>query len=176
MRFNKTLVSALVAIALTPASPLLTRSVAAATSHDHDRWASDMNLKEQETITKSFPMTASAQKALEVDNVFGSIRVVASTTNEIQLVVTKTIQAESKEKIELAKKEVTLDMTQENNSVRLYVNGPFRCNCHDCNHGDRDSEYVVSMDFQIQVPAATDLKLNTVNEGEIKVQGVAGTY
>src|SRR5882672_942456 len=99
MRFNRTLVSVLVAITLTPASPLMTRSVAAATSHDHDRWASDMNVKEQETITKSFPMTAATQKALEVDNVFGSIRVVASTTNEVQLVVTKTIRAESKDKL-----------------------------------------------------------------------------
>src|SRR5437879_1758085 len=128
MRFNRTLVSVLVAIALTPASPLLTRSVAAA-SHDHDRWASDMDVKEQETIKKSFPMTAATQRALEVDNVFGSIQVVASSTNEVQLVVTKTIRAESKEKLELAKKEVTLEMTQENNSVRLYVNGPFRCIC-----------------------------------------------
>jgi hypothetical protein len=176
MRYNRTLVSVLVAIALTPASPLLTRSVAAETSHDHDRWSSDMNVKEQETIKKSFPMTAATQKSLEVDNVFGSIQVVASSTNEIQLVVTKTIQAESKAKIELAKKEVTLDITQDNNSVRLYVNGPFRCNCQDCNHGDRDSEYVVSMDFQIQVPVSTDLKLRTVNDGEIKVQGVAGSY
>jgi len=32
------------------------------------------------------------------------------------------------------------------------------------------------MDFQIQVPATTDLKLRTVNDGEIKVQGVAGSY
>jgi hypothetical protein len=175
MRANRTLISVLVAIALTPATPLITRS-AAAVSHDRDRWDSEMNVKEQETITKSFPMTAAAEKALEVDNVFGSINVVAGSSNEIQLVVTKSIRAESKDKLELAKKEVALDITQDKNSIRLYVNGPFRCNCQDCAHWDHDSGYVVKMDFQLQVPATTDLKLKTVNDGEIKVQGVTGTY
>jgi DUF4097 and DUF4098 domain-containing protein YvlB len=94
----------------------------------------------------------------------------------VQLVVIKTIRAESKEKLELAKKEVTLDITQNANSLRLYVNGPFRCNCQDCGNRDHDSGYSVKMDFQIQVPNATELKLNTVNEGDIKVKGVSGNY
>jgi hypothetical protein len=159
--------------------------VNAAVGHDRDR-DSDFPVTEQETVRKAFPITAAAaQKALEVDNVFGSIDVVATQGNEVQLVVTKRYRAESKEKLELAKKEVTLDISQDGNSVLLYVNGPFRCNsncscnCGRWNDGDdsrRRPGYVVKMDFQLQVPSSTDLKLSTVNDGHIKVQGVEGNY
>src|SRR5439155_19241525 len=107
-------------------------------------------------------------------NVFGSIEVVGSATGEAKLVVKKIIRAESNEKIQQAKKDVTLDITQENNSVRLYVNGPFRCQCHDCVNIDRDTGYIVNMDFQLQVPINTALRLKTINDGHIKVQNISG--
>src|SRR5713226_3987874 len=65
---------------------------------------SSQRLQETETIRKSFNLTA-AHKALEVDNVFGSIDVVGGQGDQVQLVVNKTIRAESKEKMEAAKKE-----------------------------------------------------------------------
>jgi hypothetical protein len=40
----------------------------------------------------------------EVDNIFGSIDVVGGTSDQVQLVVNKTIFAESKEKMEAARK------------------------------------------------------------------------
>src|SRR2546423_2586977 len=127
------------------------RHLASFRIHDHDR-DSELPVREEETINKTFAVNASnASRAFEIDNVFGSIEVVGSATGEAKLVVKKTIRAESNEKIQQAKKDVTLDITQENNSVRLYVNGPFRCQCHDCVNIDRDTGYVVKMDFQLQV-------------------------
>src|SRR5207253_2866328 len=127
MRPNKFLICVVVTVAMTSTSPLVTRSAAAGA---HDRWGSDMNGKDSEIIRKSFPLNGSGQKAIEIDNVFGSIEVVAGTSNEVQVVVTKTLRAENTAKLETARKEVTLDITQQDNSVRLYVNGPFRCNCN----------------------------------------------
>src|SRR5437867_9025061 len=121
-----------------------------ASSHDYER--SDLPLREEETIRKSFSI-GNAHKVLEVDNVFGSIEVVAGQSDQVQLVVTKTLRAESQSKMDAAKKEVTLDVSDEPATLKLYVNGPFRCNCSDgCNgwHGDRG--YEVKMDFQLQVP------------------------
>src|SRR5947209_2968419 len=138
---------------------------------DHER--SDYPLREQETIRKSFP----AHKALDLDNVFGSIEVVGGQSDQVQLVVTKTFRAESQAKMDAAKKEVTLDVSEEADLLKLYVNGPFRCNCNDgCNgwHGDRG--YEVKMDFQLQVPRNMDLKLRTVNSGHINVSGVSGSF
>ena len=144
--------------------------------HDHD-WDSEMPVREEETISRTFAMnTANSPRVLEIDNVFGSINVAGSTADQAQLVVKKTIRAETKEKIEQAKKDVTLDVNQQGNSVSLYVNGPFRCQCQGCVNFDRDTGYIVKMDFELQVPTNTSLKLRTVNEGHVKVQNVSGEY
>jgi hypothetical protein len=134
-------------------------------------------IEEHETIRKSFPLGA-GQRSLDVDNIWGSIRVTGSSSDQVQIVVNKSIRAESKDRLEAAKKEVSLDATQQANAVRLYVNGPFRCqcDCDSCVHEHGDLGYVVKMDFELQVPSNIDLKLRTVNEGDVKVQNVAGQY
>ncbi|HYX52144.1 MAG TPA: hypothetical protein VE783_01750 [Candidatus Limnocylindrales bacterium] len=143
---------------------------------DRDDDDSAMSLKEQETIRKTFTLSA-AHKTLEIDNVQGSIEVVASNSDQVQMVVNKTLRAESKERMEAAKKEVKLDITEQPDLLKLYVDGPFRCNCNNgCDgwHGDRG--YSVKMDFQLQVPRNLDLKLKTVNAGKVFVRGTAGNF
>jgi hypothetical protein len=144
--------------------------------HDDDF---SMPLREQETIRKSF---TGAHKLLAVDNIFGSIEVVGGQSNQVEIVVTKTLRAESKERLEAAKKEVTLDITDQPDVLKLYVNGPFRCNCDcdgGCNQGcgwHGDQGYQVKFDFQIQVPRNIDLKLRTVNSGHVNVRDVIGNF
>ncbi len=150
--------------------------VAAVGDDDSD---SSMRLQEKETIRKTFNLTA-ANKVLDVDNIFGSIEVTGSQGDQVQLVVNKTISAESKDKMEAAKKEVTLDITDQPDLLKLYVNGPFRCNCENgrdgCGgwHGDRG--YTVKMDFQLQVPRNIEVRLKTVNSGHVRVQDVTGNF
>jgi len=142
-----------------------------------DREDSDMPLKEDETIQKTFSLPASeGRRLLDVDNVNGSVEVVGTASDQVQLVVKKTIHGESKEKLEKARKEVTLDITQESGLLKFYVNGPFRCNCNDDCWSRRDNGYYVKMDFQLQVPRDLELKLKTVNNGYIQVKDVRGHY
>jgi DUF4097 and DUF4098 domain-containing protein YvlB len=152
-------------------------SVRAALRDEND---SEFPLQEEETIRKSFTLN-SGTRVLDIDNVTGSIEVVGGQADQVQLVVTKNIRAESKERMEAAKKEVTLDITEQPDLLKLYVNGPFRCNCNcdcgnDCGgwHGDRG--YRVKMDFQLQVPRTLALKLRTVNSGNISVRDVIGNF
>jgi hypothetical protein len=155
---------------------LLLPQVAAPLHASGDDDDSSMRQQEKETINKSFTLTGE-HKILEVDNVFGSIEVSGTQGNQVQLIVNKTIFAESKDRLEAAKKEVTLDITDQPDFLKLYVNGPFRCNCNDgCegNHGDRG--YRVKMDFQLQVPRNIEVKLKTVNSGHIHVQDVTGNF
>ncbi|MGB9122427.1 MAG: hypothetical protein WCE73_17555, partial [Candidatus Angelobacter sp.] len=91
---------------------------------DDDDSDSSMRLQEKETIRKTFNLTA-AHKILEIDNIFGSIEVTGGQGDQVQLVVNKTISAESKDRMEAAKKEVTLDITDQPDFLKLYVNGPF---------------------------------------------------
>src|SRR5215471_14276916 len=157
--------------------PQLSTPLRAAGDDDDD---SSMRLQEKETIRKTFNMTA-AQKVLEVDNISGSIEVTGGQGGQVQLVVNKTISAESKDRMEAAKKEVTLDITDQPDLLKLYVNGPFRCNCGNgggdgCGgwHGDRG--YTVKMDFQLQVPRNIEVRLKTVNSGHVQVQDVTGNF
>jgi hypothetical protein len=140
---------------------------------DHDI---DFPVRDHETIQKSFALPA-VHRSIEVDNVFGSIEVVGGTSDRVELTVQRSLRAESKEAMELARKEVTLDITQKDGALKLYVNGPFRCHCDDDCRGRRGHEgYVVKMDFLMHVPRDIDTKVKTVNEGRVMVRNVAGAF
>ena len=154
-------------------SVLEPESVSARGRDDDDRYLSS---RDEEKIQKSFTLPAAGHKSLEIDNVWGSIEVVADTTDKVELTVARTNQAESKEKLERAKKEVTLDVTQDEGTLKLYVNGPFRCQCDDCRHSRDDEGYRVKMDFTVHVPRDIDIKVKTVNEGRVKVSNINGSF
>lgn len=140
---------------------------------DDDRY---FGVRDEEKIQKSFTLPAAAHKSLEIDNIWGSIEVIGDTTDKVELAVNRTTSAESKDKIEKAKKEVTLDATQEEGAVKFYVNGPFRCQCDDCRHSREDDGYRVKMDFKVHVPRDIDLKVKTVNEGRVEIHDVNGSF
>jgi hypothetical protein len=136
----------------------------------------EFRVHDHETIRKSFSLPG-AHKSLEVDNVFGSIEVIGGSSDQIELVVEKNVRAETQNALELARKEVTLDITQQDGALKLYVNGPFRCHCQDDCRGSReDRAYVVKMDFQLHVPRDIDTKVKTVNEGRVVVRNVTGNF
>jgi hypothetical protein len=140
---------------------------------DHDDPA--LTVRAEEKIEKSFSLP-STHRSLEIDNVWGSIEVVGTSSDQAKLTVNKSIRAESKEKLEQARKDVTVDITQQPDALKLYVNGPFRCDCHDCNRSRDDQGYIVKMDFQLQVPRDIDIKIKTVNEGRVSVRDINGTF
>ena len=132
-------------------------------------------VKEQETIRKSFTLPA-GERSLEIDDVTGAIEVTGSQTDQVQVVINKTMRAETKEKLEQARKEVTLETSQDGSALKLWVKGP--C-CNDsccCSQSDGHSGYSVRMDFQVQVPRNIALKLKTVNGGHVQVKDVTGKY
>src|SRR5205814_10429138 len=68
-------------------------------------------------------------------------------------------------------------------TVRIYVDGPFRCQCSDGRDGWRssgsrwsDPGYRVDIDFDLKVPDGTKLRLRTVNAGSITVDKTSGDF
>src|SRR5438270_430988 len=177
---QKFFIFALMAVAGVMLLPRLGAPLRAAGDDDGEK---GMRLRESETIRKSFTLAA-AQKVLDVDNIFGSIDVTGGEGDQVQLVVNKTISAESKDRMEAAKKEVTIDITSQPDLLKLFVNGPFRCNCGNgknngnggCVNWNGDSGYIVKMDFQLQVPRNLEIKLRTVNSGHVRVRDVTGNF
>jgi hypothetical protein len=136
-------------------------------------------VQDHEVIQKSFSFAGAAHKSIEIDNIWGSIEVVGGPSQQVELVVDKTTRAESKDALALARKEVALDVTQPDGGLKLYVDGPFRCQCEDGCRGSRrrdDAGYVVKMDFVLRVPSNVDIKLKTVNEGRVVVRNVTGNF
>src|SRR5260370_984027 len=129
----------------------------------------------KETIRKTFPSAA----RLDVENVNGYVRVTGYNGSDIQLVAEKIVRAESTERLEAAKREVTLDMSQAGDTLSVYVDGPFRCHCEDNRNGineRRHRGYRVSYDFELKGPIATFLRLSTVNGGGRHVATTTGDF
>lgn len=149
-------------------------------AESHDRRDTRMTVRDQENIRKTFDLGSSAH-ALDVDNVNGSIRIVGTDSNLASLLVNKTLRAVTDRDLERARKEVTLEIKQDAGSLSLFVDGPFRCRCgeegrHSVNFRDDDRDYVVQMDFELQVPRNSDVRLSTVNSGKITVEEIRGAY
>ena len=137
--------------------------------------ASSFGEEFKETIRKTFPSAA----RIDVENVNGYVRVSGYNGSDIQLVAEKSIKAESAERLEAAKREVTLDMSQAGDTLTVYVDGPFRCHCEDNRNGIHERGhrgYRVSYDFELKVPIATFLRLSTVNGGDIRVENTTGDF
>jgi len=152
----------------TPMKTLLILACAATLAYGFEQ-------EEKETIRQNFPAAA----RLEIDNVTGFIHVTGYNGSEVQMVADKTIQAESQERLDAAKREVKLDTTQSGDTLTLYVDGPFRCHCDDRRSGIHEHShpgYRVRYDFEVKVPAATFVRLGTVNGGEVRLENTTGDF
>jgi hypothetical protein len=113
-----------------------------------------------------------------VANVFGSIDVKGYDGDEVRLVVRKTITARSESKADKAELEVTLDITVDDGTIDLYVDGPFRTRDRDGLNwgGYKRAGYKVQYDFELKIPRSCSIDLETVDDGDIRVSSVDGDY
>ena len=126
--------------------------------------------EDKETIQRSFTV-GSGSKVL-VDNISGFVHVTGYDGNKIEVDVRKEARAESNEALAQSKREVKLDIEQVGNTVKLYVDGPFR----NRGRGDDYYGYHVNYDYEIRVPRATVVDLKTINHGDIQVKGTSGDF
>jgi len=138
-----------------------------------------LNVEERETIRRALEFSRSSEtRILEVDNVNGRIRVTGYDSGNVDMVANKTIRAESQTTLEMAKQEVRLDITDNADTINIYVDQPghqrstqFSSRSNWSNHG-----YEVTFDFDVRVPRGAGIRLWTVNGGPIEVEDVAGDF
>lgn len=129
-------------------------------------------------------------RILELDGFRGNIiatgiSATATRGDAVEIVVHEKVTGRNREEIEEARRQVTVDLSQQGNRVKIYVDGPFRCNdrddresCRNCACGDRDKDRVsqrVTHDFELRVPAGTEIDLGTVM-GDVRVDGTDGPF
>jgi len=141
--------------------------------------AKDYKFEEKEEIQKTLKFQDPAKpRELLIDNVFGSIWVEGTTGQEIELVAHKIIKAKTQDRIQKAKEDVKLEITEDGNTIDLFVDGPFRCpdDRGRWRNNWRDPGYKVKYDFELKVPRKTSLFLKTVNNGHILVKNIEGEF
>ena len=116
-----------------------------------------------------------AARGLVIDNIFGSIRVTGHSGTGCDVEIVEEFRARSRESLQRARGEVELKITQEDNTVSIVVDGPFRRPDGTINWC-RDYGYLVKYDFDVRVPRNLRLKVKTVNEGNIRVENVEGLF
>jgi hypothetical protein len=143
---------------------LLLPTLVLAQRHDrHSNWS----FQDSESLRRSF-----TGRKLTLDNISGYVHVTGGAGGTVEVSVAKHIEAESNAALLQAKQEVSLDMSQQGDTVRLYVDGPFRRRGGDNGHRG----YEVYYDYDIQVPSNIELDLKTINAGDIVVKGTNGDF
>src|SRR5262245_4013431 len=129
---------------------------------------SRFGFQQQDTVQRTLQFSSGFGRTLEVDNIDGSIRVTGYDGANVEMTVNRAIRAQSPERLEAAKREVQLEISDRSDVVRLYVNHPGRCN-RDRNSSDStcfnssNESYRVNFDFDIRAPRDVAIRLRTVN-------------
>ena len=132
----------------------------------------------KEVIKKNIDPAPTGAKTLWIDNINGSIVVKAWNERTVNLEVTKHVHAENEEKLETAWNRLNLAV-ETGDTIEVYIDGFCSCDCGkrkghysfqcDDEHGDD-----FSFDFIVRVPQNYNLRLATVNDGEVSVTGING--
>jgi len=142
---------------------LLTISLAPLAAQDwgNHHW----RVEDQETIHHSY--AGGPGHKLVVDNFAGAIHVTGGG-GQIEVTMVRHNRADSAEKLAEAKRELTLEISDQSGEVKLH---------QDYHHGHQDDRegYRVAFDYDIQVPAGTALSLDNFNS-EIVVKGTSGDF
>ncbi len=132
----------------------------------------------KETINKEYTFTGSGDKVLVIDNISGDLVVEAYQGTKVLVEVNMELRARTDRQLERAKSEVKLGTEERGDSLVYFVDGPCNCDCRDRNRRYNwnrcDYDYKFILDFKVKVPASTNLELYTVNNGDIRVDGVTG--
>ncbi len=139
--------------------------------------AEDDRVLEREHSSRSFEIEPGAQIVLVVDNLFGGIQVRTHELPRIDLELDKTVRGHTEGHLARALSEVSLQITEQPDLIDLYVHGPFRHPTRrEWTHNWRDPGYRVVYDFDLTVPPGVDLRIKTVDGGDMRVSGLRGDF
>lgn len=138
----------------------------------HDSWT----LHEQGTLQRTIPVSTRFG-LLVVDNLEGYVHVTGTSQSQVEITAHQTIDAHTDADLQLAKKDVKLNITPSGNAVTVRYDAPWRCHQdeHDCDWSDHRG-YNVRYDVDVRVPSGAGTTLSTVNGGDVRVAGTTGSF
>lgn len=131
-----------------------------------------------ERINKEFTLSGGASASvLVIYNINGFINVEGTSGNKVMLDVNKRITAKNNEDLNTGKQEFKLQFEQKGDTILAYIAEPFDSRPKQRNwegRNDRRIEYDFTLDFTVKVPREMNVRVSTVNRGDVTVRDVAG--
>lgn len=136
----------------------------------------------KETIKKEVSFEArNEENSLVLKNIFGSITVEGYDGSSVQLVADKTITAKNDADLERGKQELQLKIVQKDDTIWIYPDAPYiefkegHLKYNWCNNNE-EPVYDHTLNITLRVPKNIKLEVSTVNNGEIVVSDMRGSY
>jgi hypothetical protein len=138
------------------------------------------DLRDSTSNRYTLHFAGSGEHTLEVRTITGHITVEAYDGKDVEVLVDRTIDADSRMQREQADREVKLETSDNTDRIQLIVRRRDEPTCGEKSttgwrHWD-EHDYNVSYDFTIRVPKNTRLELCTINDGDIVVSGTRGDF
>ncbi|GAB3175539.1 DUF4097 family beta strand repeat-containing protein [Telluribacter humicola] len=131
----------------------------------------------KEKINREFTLTGSAgASTLAIYNINGFIRVEGTSGNQVTIEVDKELTAKSQQELEEGKQEFKLAFEQVGDTIFAYIAEPFdtRPNRERRNWDRGKLDYDFTLNYTVKVPRQMNLKVSTINRGDVVVKDVAG--
>jgi len=135
---------------------------------------------EHSSMKQTLHFAGAGPHTLELRAITGSIRVEASNGPDVEMVVDRTVIADTEEALRDADREVILNTSDNAATVGGIVRERYQPSCgeqfHDGPWYRSEPRYEVRLDFTVRVPADTRLQLCTINDGKVTVKGTRGEF
>ncbi len=133
----------------------------------------------KEHISKQYSLQQAGSSMVTIYNLEGSIKVEGYAGDKVLIEADKTIFAKDNETLEQGRKEVKVGFEQIGDSIVVYLQEPWDTRPHDWSDRDnwddrRRIEYRCALEFTVKVPFNANIRVSTVNNGDIDVKDVAG--
>ena len=136
----------------------------------------------KETISKEISFeNLNSESLLDVQNLNGSISVEGYDGSSILLTVDKSISANSSRNLELGKQEIGINVLRDGNKIIVYPQVPnmeyrdgrftnIKCDTW------TELDYDHHLDLNLKIPKNIQVKVGTINQGEVLVKNTKGSY
>ena len=134
-----------------------------------------------QTHTEKISKTAgfdqlSANSIVYVQNINGSVQVEGYNGDQVQIEVKKTVKADNQAALDLGVKEIKVGVEEVGDTVFVFIDAPFihRKNRHHFQTNMKEVPYDFTLDFTVKVPRQVNLRVSSVNKGEVSVANTIG--
>ena len=138
-------------------------------------------VRDQQTTRETLRFSGDGTRTMEVRTINGSIHVSVHERPDVELIINKTVTADTQNDLQDAAREVVLGLTDGRPRIEAIVQDPRSAVCGESWESGPGTlrphrHYDVVFDFVVRVPAGTRVELCTINNGDVRVEGMVGDF